>query len=220
MLRALIFDFDGLLVDTETVLIDAWVQLHEEDGLVCDRGALHRIVGHTDVVHDYWAAYSPEIDRTVLEMRYRSAARKLTLAAPPLPGTLPLLNSARAVGLKIGLASNSTHNHVEGHLAHRGMLELFDFIACRDDVAIGKPEPDVYLAALRGLGVSAHEAIAFEDSVPGHVAAHRAGLRVVVVPNPSTVHCEFPHFALKLGSLAETSLAELVSRFAPGSPGR
>jgi len=214
MLRALIFDFDGLLVDTETVLIDAWVQLHDEDGLPADRAALHGIVGHTDVVHDYWSAYAPGIDRTVLDTRYRQAARKLTLAAPPLPGALTLLNAARAAGLKIGLASNSTHAHVEGHLAHRGMLELFDFIACRDDVTVGKPEPDVYLAALRGLNVEAADAIAFEDSVPGHVAAHRAGLRVVVVPNPSTIHCAFPHASLKLQALSDATLADLQKTFA------
>lgn len=210
MLRALIFDFDGLLVDTETVLIDAWVQLHEEDGLPADRAVLHGIVGHTDVVHDYWSAYAPEFDRTLLETRYRQAARKLTLAAPPLPGALALLHAARAAGLKIGLASNSTHAHVEGHLAHRGMLDLFDFIACRDDVAVGKPEPDVYFAALRGLGVNASEAIAFEDSVPGHTAAHRAGLKVVVIPNPSTTHCDFPYAWVKVTSLAHLSLPELV----------
>ena len=220
MLHALIFDFDGLLVDTETVLIDAWVQMHTEDGLPCDRAVLHHIVGHTDVVYDYWSAYGPEISRADLEERYRSTARTLTFAAPPLPGTLEPLNAARAGGLKIGLASNSTHAHVEGHLEHRGMRGYFNAIACRDDVSSGKPEPDVYLAALRGLGVEATSALAFEDSVPGHVAAHRAGLRVVVVPNPSTVHCEFAHASLKLGSLADTSLAELISRFFPCSPDR
>jgi putative hydrolase of the HAD superfamily len=213
MLRALIFDFDGLLVDTETVLIDAWVQVHAEDGLTVDGNALHHIVGHTDVVHDYWSAYPARSDRDALEQRYRLAARALTFAAPPLPGALDLLHAARAAGLRIGLASNSTHAHVEGHLAHRGMLSFFDFVACRDDVAIGKPEPDVYLAALRGLGVNATDAIAFEDSVPGHVAAHRAGLRVVVVPNPSTTHCDFPHAALKLRSLADTSLPALTASF-------
>ena len=209
MLRALIFDFDGLLVDTETVLIDAWVQIHAEDSITVDGNVLHHIVGHTDVVHDYWSAYAPEIDRASLEERYRLAAHALTLAAPPLPGALELLNAARA-GLRIGLASNSTHAHVEGHLAHRGMLPLFDFIACRDDVAVGKPEPDVYLAALRGLGVDASDAIAFEDSVPGHIAAHRAGLRVVVVPNPSTTHCDFLHAWLKVPSLAHLSLQQLA----------
>jgi len=213
MLRALIFDFDGLLVDTETVLIDAWVRMHEEDGLSCDRRTLHHIVGHTDVVHDYWAAYAPEIDRNALETRYLATARKLTLAAPPLPGTMDLLDSARAAGLKIGIASNSSHTHVEGHLKHRDMLGRFDFIACRDDVAVGKPEPDVYLAALRGLGTDARETIAFEDSVPGHVAAHRAGLRVVVAPNPSTEHFRFPHAAWQVTSLAGVTLAELKHRF-------
>ena len=220
MLRALIFDFDGLLVDTETVLIDAWVQLHTEDGLVVERGALHHIIGHTDVVHDYWAAYGPAANRTLLDERYRAAARSLTLAAPPLPGALELLRAARDAGLKLGVASNSSHAHVEGHLAHRGMLEFFDHIACRDDVTVGKPAPDVYLAALRGLGVNASETLAFEDSVPGHVAAHRSGLRVVVVPNPSTQHFEFPHASLKLHSLADTSLPALVTRFFPSSPNR
>ena len=213
MLHSLIFDFDGLLVDTETVLIDAWVQMHEKDGLPCDRSALHPIVGHTDVVHDYWAAYSPEIDRNILEARYRDIARQLTLDAPPLPGTLALLDTARNAGLKIGIASNSSHFHVEGHLNHRDMRGYFDFIACRDDVRIGKPEPDVYLAALRGLGAEVSETIAFEDSVPGHVAAHRAGLRVVVAPNPSTAHFQFTHAAWRVPSLGGVTLAELQKRF-------
>lgn len=213
MLHALIFDFDGLLVDTETVLIDAWVQLHEEDGLSCNRSALHDIVGHTDVVHDYWVAYAPEIDRNILEARYRDIARQLTLDAQPLPGTLALLDAARDAGLKIGIASNSSHFHVEGHLNHRDMRRYFDFIACRDDVRIGKPEPDVYLAALRGLGAEAREAIAFEDSVPGHMAAHRAGLRVVVAPNPSTAHFSFPHAAWQVPSLDGVTLAEIQKRF-------
>ncbi len=212
MRRALIFDFDGLLVDTETVLIDAWVQMHKDDGLACDRGTLHYIVGHTGIEHDYWAAYAPEIDRRGLESRYRDTARKLTLAAPPLPGALALLKAARAANLKIGIASNSSHAHVEGHLEHRGMRGYFDFITCREDVAVGKPGPDVYLAALRGLGIEASEAVAFEDSVPGHVAAHRAGLRVVVAPNPSTAHFKFPHAHWQVASLTEVTLAELEKR--------
>jgi putative hydrolase of the HAD superfamily len=213
MPRALIFDFDGLLVDTETVLIDAWVQMHAEDNLPCDRETLHYIVGHTGIEHDYWTAYAPETDREALDARYRETAAKLTLAAPPLPGAIDLLAAARDAGLKIGLASNSSHHHVEGHLNHRGMRGYFDFIACREDVPVGKPEPDVYLAALRGLSVVANETIAFEDSVPGHVAAHRAGLRVVVVPNPSTARFNFPHAHWKLPSLASVTLAELKNRF-------
>jgi putative hydrolase of the HAD superfamily len=93
------------------------------------------------------------------------------------------------------------------------MREYFDFIACREDVRIGKPEPDVYFHALAGLGVEATASLAFEDSVPGHVAAHRAGLRVIVVPNPSTGHCEFAHASLKLSSMADTNLDDLSRQF-------
>ena len=212
MLRALIFDFDGLIVDTETVLIDAWAHLHEKDNVPYERAHMHTIVGHTDKPHDLWIYYDAAVNRASLETRYRRTARDMTLAAPVLPGVRELIDAARAAGLRLAVASNSSHGHVESHLAHRGLLPLFDHIACRDDVARGKPEPDVYLAALAGLGVGPAEAVAFEDSEPGHEAAHRAGLFVVVAPNPSTAHFAFPHARLKVDSLAQITLAVLQAR--------
>ncbi len=214
MLRALIFDFDGLIVDTETSAIDAWACLHEEDNVPFRRAHMHAIIGHADTPHDPWIHYAADVSRAALETRYRRAAREMTLAAPVLPGVRKLIDTARAAGLRLAVASNSSHAHVDHHLAHRGLLALFDHVACRDDVAHGKPEPDVYLAALRGLGVDASETIAFEDSVPGHEAAYRAGLRVVVAPNPSTAHFKFPHAAWQVPSLADVSLPALQARFA------
>lgn len=219
MPRALVFDFDGLIVDTETAIIDAWEAMHRDDGLACDRAVLHRLVGSVDVPADIWLAYPAEHDRAGLEERYRRTARVLTLARPVLPGVRELIVEARAAGLRVGLASNSSHAHVEGHLAHRGMLELFDHIACRDDVAVGKPAPDVYLAALAGLGVEARDAVAFEDSSLGHLAAHRAGLRVMVVPNPSTAHDVFAHASWRRDSLAGFTLTALRTLAAVGNAG-
>lgn len=213
-LRALVFDFDGLIVDTETAIIDAWEQMHADDGLPCDRALLHTLVGSVDMVCDIWSAYPPEADRAELESRYQTLARRMTLAAPVLPGVRELIEEARAAGLLIGLASNSHHEHVEGHLAHRGMLGLFDAIRCRDDVTVGKPAPDVYLTALCGLGVGPGEAVAFEDSKLGHLAAHRAGLRVMVVTNPSTIHDEFAHATWSRGTLAGFGLADLKALLA------
>ncbi len=209
MLRALIFDFDGLVVDTETSIIETWVQMHVADGLPCDRSIMHALVGSVDQVCDIWRAYPPDIVREDLEARYRREARIATLASPVLPGVRELIAEAKSTGLLIGIASNSSHHHVEGHLAHRGMLELFDGIACRDDVQVGKPEPDVYLEALKRLGLSAGEAVAFEDSRLGHIAANRAGLRVMVIPNPSTVHDHFDHATWRRDSMARLTLAEL-----------
>ncbi len=210
-LRGLIFDFDGLLVDTESAIITAWETIHAEDGFTPDRAVLHALVGHVDVIADLWIAY-PEIHgRDALETRFQTLARRLCREAPPRPGVLDLLDAARAAGLPLAVASNSSRAHVEGHLAARDLLGRFAAVVCRDEVPRGKPAPDVYLAALDRLGLPARDAIAFEDSMPGHQAAASAGLRVVVVPNPATVADAFPHATLRLASLADIALPALAA---------
>lgn len=209
MLRALIFDFDGLMVDTETVIIEAWERIHADDGFVADRTVLHDLVGHTDITQDVWTAYPLVHDRKKLKQRWRDLARLLMDAAPVLPGVRELLASARAEGLRLAVASNSNRAHVEGHLRLRGLDAFFDTICTRDEVQNPKPAPDVYLEALRRLGVAPEETVAFEDSVPGHLAAHRAGLRVIVIPGPSTHHGDFPHATLRLATLAGFQLQML-----------
>lgn len=213
MIEALVFDFDGLIVDTETPLIDAWVALHAEHGLPCDRARAHGVVGHVGIDFDPWSAFPAAHDRVALEREYRRRTRQLTNAQPVLPGVVELLAAAHARGLGIAVASNSPHEHVERHLDRLNLRRFFRTIRCIDDVQNGKPAPDVYLAAAAALGAGVRAAIAFEDSVPGHVAAKRAGLHCVVVPNPSTVHCDFPHADLRLPSLAETTFDELHARF-------
>lgn len=210
-LRGLIFDFDGLLVDTESAILTAWETLHVEDGLTANRAHLHAIVGHVDVVADLWLAYPPDHDQTALEDRLKKLARHLCQEAPLRPGVLDLLDAARTAGLRLAVASNSSHPHVEGHLAARGLLDRFTAVVCREDVPRGKPAPDVYLAALGHLGLCVNDTVAFEDSMPGHQAAAAAGLRVVVVPNPTTVSDPFPHATLRVASLMELNLTTLAA---------
>lgn len=208
-LRGLIFDFDGLIVDTETATAEAWRQVHAEDGLVADPRVLHSVVGHVDVVADLWVAYPAAHDRAALAARFLTLTRERCRLAPVLPGVVALLDAARAAGLRLAVASNSSHRHVDGHLAARGLLDRFATVVCREDVPRGKPAPDLYLEALSRLGLAADEAVAFEDSVPGHEAAAAAGLRVVVAPNPSTAGDRFPRAARRVASLAELTLADL-----------
>lgn len=127
-----------------------------------------------------------------------------------------MLQTARDAGLRLAVASNSSHQHVDGHLKARGLFANFNAILCRDDVTHGKPAPDLYLAALRHLDLRADEALAFEDSVPGHQAAAAAGLRVVVIPNPSTAHHQFPHATLRTPSMADLTLETLRAIAEPG----
>ncbi len=223
MIRALIFDFDGLIIDTETPLIDAWADLHERAGLGYSRDDAHRLVGHVGVEFDPWTAFGPQADRTQLDAEHRRLTRERVARQPVLPGVLDCLHEARARALKLGVASNSSHRHVDGHLARLGLLALFDVVCCRDDVAAVKPAPDLYLAVTRRLGVAPPEAIAFEDSTAGTVAARGAGLHVVAVPNPSTHEHDFAAAHLVLPSLAAAPLPQLLARFgseAPSAPRR
>jgi putative hydrolase of the HAD superfamily len=213
MIRALVFDFDGLILDTETALIDAWAAVHDRAGVAYTREQALGVVGHVDVEFDPWAGFDPGVSRIALEEERRKISRQLLAALPVLPGVLPLLDAARTAGLRVGLASNSPHAWVDRHLARIRLFDRFETICCRDDVEHGKPAPDLYLHVLRTFGVAGREAISFEDSPPGSEAAKRAGLHSVVVPNPSTRHREFPFADLRLASLAEITLEKLVTHF-------
>ena len=115
--------------------------------------------------------------------------------------------------LPVAVASNSDHTWVEPHLNRLGLLDRFAFIACREDVRAPKPEPDLYKLVLENLGLRGHEAIAFEDSHAGSLAAKRAHLWCVAAPGPSTAHHDFAHTDLRVASLAEVTLPSLRQRF-------
>lgn len=213
MIRALVFDFDGLILDTESALIAAYADVHAAHGVPFDEAAHLRSVGHADYAFDPWHAFEKRVDRLALETERRTCNRQRDLALPILPGVVALLDAARARGLHTALASNSRHEHCDKHLARLGLLPQFDFLACREDVASPKPEPDLYKLVLNRFGLRGHEAIAFEDSHTGSLAAKRANLWCVVCPGPSTAHHDFAHADLRAPSLAAVTLDALLARF-------
>jgi len=214
MIRALIFDFDGLILDTETPLIDAYAEVHTAHGVAFDRATFLRSVGHADYAFDPWHGFSPHADRVALETERRARKDGLMLRQPILPGVRSLLETARATGLHVGLASNSNHSWVDAHLQRLGLFAHFDFIACREDAPSPKPEPDLYKLVLNRFGLRGHEGVAFEDSHTGSLAAKRAKMWAVAAPNPSTAHHDFAHVDWLVTSLAEVSVPALHTRFA------
>lgn len=214
MLRALVFDFDGLIVDTETPIVEAYAEVHARHGFAFDMARFVAQIGHADYSFDPWTAFGPVADKVGLENERRVISRARTLEQPVLPGVVELLEAGKAAGLKLAVASNSDHPWVEGNLQRLGLHSKFDFFACRGDVPNPKPEPDIYRHAVNQLGLRPCHAVALEDSDTGLKAARRAGLFTVGIPNPSTqghhVHAD-AHWLVS--SMAEVSLAELNRRF-------
>jgi HAD superfamily hydrolase (TIGR01509 family) len=213
MIRALVFDFDGLILDTESALIRAYADVHRAHGVPFDEAEFLRSVGHVDFTFDPWHGFEKRADRLALETERRKRNHERNVQQPILPGVVALLEAARAHPLRVGLASNSRHEHCDLHLQRLKLLPYFDFLACREDVASPKPEPDLYKLVLQHFGLRGPEAIAFEDSATGALAAQRAHLRVVAVPNPSTAHHDFSSADLRVASLADVALPDLLARF-------
>lgn len=213
MIRALIFDFDGLILDTETVLIDSYGDVHAAHGVPFDRAVFLHSVGHAAYHFDPWHGFSPHTDRAVLEEERRVRKDERLLRQQVLPGVVALLDAARTRKLRIGLASNSEHAWVEPHLTRLGLHDRFEFFACRGDAPSPKPEADLYNLVLNRFGLRGHEAIAFEDSQTGVLAASRAHCWVVAVPNVSTAHHDLSPADLRVASLADVDLAALISDF-------
>jgi HAD superfamily hydrolase (TIGR01509 family) len=127
-------------------------------------------------------------------------------ALPPLPGVRELLLAARAAGIRTGLGTGSERERITPRLERQGLLELFDVVVTRADVARGKPAPDIFLEAARLLGVDPAACVVLEDSPHGCTAALAAGMRVIACPSAVTAHCAFPDGIERVRSLVEVEL--------------
>ena len=215
MIHALIFDFDGLILETEEPIYRSWKEVYEARGVALPFDLWVRTVGSSN------QAFHPQryleerlgvpLSQDVLDRRVARRA-EMVLAEPLRPGVVDMAKAARARGMKVGVASSSSRDWVKGHLGRLGILDRFDCVVCRDDVEHVKPEPDLYLASLACLGVAAAEAVAIEDSPNGVTAAKRAGLGCVAVPNRITSSLDLSQADLRLTSLADVTLPQLLEK--------
>ncbi len=219
-IKALIFDFDGLILDTETPEVDAWKKIYAEYGIDFPMDEWVKTIGGYGISTFNSAAHLQQIhgdplDIDSLHLRHQTESNRRVHAEPVRDGVLDYLTEARRLNLRLAIASSSSHQWVDTHLARLGLIQHFDSVICSDDVLPGrtKPNPDLFLEALKQLQVRANEAIVFEDSPNGVTAANRAGILVVAVPNPLTARLPIEGENLRLHSMSDLPLSNLLERF-------
>ncbi|MEE9414117.1 MAG: HAD-IA family hydrolase [Acidimicrobiales bacterium] len=205
-ISAIIFDFDGTILDTEWSQYESVSREFRRHGVEYDLELFRSYVGRAD--HPHWSELLQgligerhDIDE-ICERRMK-AHHDLIEATDIRLGVVDLMNLADRNTLPLAVASSSPLEWVDGHLTRRNLRDRFVTVATRDRVANAKPWPDVFLLAAAELEISPSECLVIEDSTNGVTAAKAAGMTCVAVPNPITVGSDFSHADLVLDSLAD-----------------
>lgn len=179
-----VFDLDGVILDSEPVHLEVANSILPEDAAPIQWDDYEQFIGLTDPVFYGWIretySLSPSVEELIRLYKDRLTVYYDTHHIDPEPGVTELLELLRANGRKLAIASASTHVNINAALKATGLGEFFPVRVSSEDVAHGKPEPDVYLEAARILGLEPGKLAAVEDSDPGCEAARRAGYSLVV----------------------------------------
>lgn len=215
MIKGVVFDFDGLILDTEIPAFHAWQSIFAQNGCELTLAAWSDYIGRSPDTFDpcdrLETCLGQPVDHARLRKEQIEHETRLITMESALPGVTTLIDEVRTLGLRLGIASSSSRDWVMGHLQRLGLVARFDCIVCSDDVNHTKPAPDLYVAAVNALGIASTAAIALEDSPHGVTAAKAAGLFCVAVPNALTRHLSFEHADVMLDSLQDVTFQDLVA---------
>lgn len=212
--KAIVFDFDGLIVDTEVPEYEAWLNIFRSLGVDLPLSVWTPHIGggnETFNIYDHLEELTGKpFDRDEMRIRRRAEFAELFKDAVPLPGVEEYIATARERGMRIGIASSSPRRWVHPKLDQLGLSETFDTVVCSDDVGSAKPNPASYTKAIADLGVTPDKTFALEDSPTGVQGAKSAGLLCVAVPGTLTRDRSYDHADMRLESLADMSLDQLM----------
>ena len=210
---AIVFDFDGVVIDTETPLYWSWEEIYARYGAHLDMDLFAGYIGGAEYF-DFHTHLEEQtgltLDRGGLMDERRTLYREHVAGNTVLPGVKRYLSEAKRLGYGTGLASNSDIGWVGSNLRKLGLFNQFDVLKTRDDVARVKPDPEIYLAVVHELRTAPDRAIAIEDSASGVAAAKAAGLFTVAVPNPVTRHHRLDDADIVVDSLADLPIPKLL----------
>jgi HAD superfamily hydrolase (TIGR01509 family) len=216
-IEAVVFDFDGLILDTEGPVFVAWQEEFEAHGcppLTIEEWAAEiGTTGGLDLVELIRTRATRPFEEEAMHARRKGRRDELLARETTRPGVDAWLDEADELGLALAIASSSRREWVEPHLERLGLLHRFAYLACHTKSIAGKPAPDTYLAACAAVGVAPGAALAIEDSPHGVAAAKAAGLRCVAVPHEITERLDLSGADIRLNSLADTTLRAVLDSF-------
>ncbi|MWC27710.1 HAD-IA family hydrolase [Paenibacillus sp. MMS18-CY102] len=211
-MKAIVFDFDGLIIDTETEWFYAFQEAMEQYGAAFPFEFFVTCIGTVDGrLEAFIGEQAGKENVEAICNLGRELHTKRMETVDIREGVKEYLAEAKELGLRIGLATSSRRVWPEMFLKKLGIRDYFEVLKTSDDVEKVKPDPALYLQAIEALGVNANEAIAFEDSAHGANAAIAAGLHCVIVPNEVTKDIAFEKFHLRINSMRDMSLAEVIA---------
>jgi HAD superfamily hydrolase (TIGR01509 family) len=215
-IRALVFDFDGLIVETEEPIFRAWQRIYREHGQELPLELWVTIIGTAsgpfDPIQHLEERVGRLLDRKGFEDLERRYYEEATAMQRLMPGVAEYLRDSHRLRLGVGIASSSRRAWVVEHLKRFAIADAFDAIVCREDVAHTKPHPQLYLEAVKRLMVVPEEALALEDSSNGIAAAKAAGLRCVAVPTVMTAGLDLSRADMRIPSLGAVPLTDLLAQ--------
>ena len=211
-LRAVIFDFDGVILDTEVPEFATWCEVYEAHGCALEVETWSRGIGTRGGFDPYLhleRLSGAAIDREAIRQSRRAAYQALRESLQLLEGVEDRIAEAKSLGIKVAIASSSDRAWIDEHLEPFGLLSAFDSIRCAGEGLPAKPDPALYRAVLDDLGCEPSEAVAFEDSPNGVAAAKMAGVYCIAIPNSMTAPLDLTAADALVASLSEVSLAAI-----------
>ncbi|PAV28373.1 hypothetical protein CIL05_17220 [Virgibacillus profundi] len=211
MIKGIIFDFDGLILDTEVILYETLNEIFVDFGSELPVSKWQENIGSSSGFSPFvYLEGIADVNYQNLEARLDKDLHSRLLKEKALPGVENYLKTAKNLGLKIGLASSSKYEWVSKYLKKLNLFHYFECIKTSNDVEAVKPDPSLYKEAAKCLNLKTDECLVFEDSANGALAAKRAGTKCVIVPNEITKNLDFCTVEYKMESMAEKDLKQVL----------
>jgi len=212
--RAIVFDMDGVLIDSEPLHLLAYQRFLSDFGLTFQQEDNHKFLGMKDLDCAKHLIEHHNLEMTALDFVARKEATLHKLFAEQLrmqPGVLDTLEDTYRLNVPAVIASSATLPTIELVVELKGIRKYFRHLCSGDEVTHGKPAPDVFLLAADRLGVRPSECLVIEDTFNGVCAAKAAGMMCIAIPCQATRHQDFAHADLVLNSMDEVELEELIA---------